>query len=157
MKKIEENRMTRTSKGIKFFMVLEMEFFQASNPEIVTVPPIVFHSETHEVYEDTNLEEVLQFIYREFTYNIGEYQRNGSGWGVKDLLQLDKPFWNLIHSEQVVMQFFRRKFATKRHASMSKVMINAASCGTLLLEYILLLIDTLIESAITKNMSTNSM
>ena len=79
MNKIEENRMTRTSKGIKFFMVLEMEFFQASNPEIVTVPPIVFHSETHEVYEDTNLEEVLQFIYREFTYNVGEYQRNGSG------------------------------------------------------------------------------
>ena len=89
IKQINENRMTRTSKGIKFFMVLEMEFFQASNPEIVTVPPIVFHSETHEVYEDTNLEEVLQFIYREFTYNIGEYQRNGSGWVVKDLLQLD--------------------------------------------------------------------
>ena len=70
-------------------MVLELKFFQASNPEIITVPPVVLHSETHEIYEDTNLEEVLLFIYREFTFNIGEYQRNGSGWVIKDLLQLD--------------------------------------------------------------------
>ena len=57
--RINENRMTRTSKGIKFFMVLELEFAQASNTAIITVPPITFHSETHEVYEDTNLEELL--------------------------------------------------------------------------------------------------
>ena len=63
--------------------------WSSRKPAIITVPPITFHSETHEVYEGTNLEDLLQFIYREFTYNIGEYQRNGSGWVVKDLLQLD--------------------------------------------------------------------
>ena len=51
--------------------------------------PVSFHSETHEVYEHTDLDEILQFIYREFSYNIDEFQKNGSGWIVKDLLKLD--------------------------------------------------------------------
>ena len=58
---IEDNRDSRKSKGIKFFMALVMEFVQASNPSVITVPPVSFHSECQEVYEDTNLEDLLHF------------------------------------------------------------------------------------------------
>ena len=64
---IDDNLESQKSKGIKFFMVLVMEFVRASNPSVITVPPVSF----------------------QFIYNIGEFQRNGSGWIVKDIIQLD--------------------------------------------------------------------
>ncbi len=86
---INKNRNANTAKAIKFFMILELDFYQASDCTIKTDPPVSMHSETYEVYQETDLEEILNFTYDEFINRITEYTQNGSGWVIGDLLQLD--------------------------------------------------------------------
>ena len=87
--KLDESRKLAQSKAIKFFVVADIEFVQATDPSIITIPPISLHSETYEVYEETDLNEILQFIVQDFMRSIDEFQRNGSGWVIKDIIHLD--------------------------------------------------------------------
>ena len=55
----DESRKLAQSKAIKFFVVADIEFFQATDPSVITIPPILLHSETYEVYEETDLNEIF--------------------------------------------------------------------------------------------------
>ena len=75
--------------GIKYFMTLSIKFHQATNVFDITDPPIVFHSEPYEIYDGSDITPSLKSIEMQLLKDIEVFQRNGSGWIINKLLQLD--------------------------------------------------------------------
>ena len=74
IEKLEKARREKDSKGIKFFMSLTLTFYQAPDPSTITDPAVVFNSESLEYFEGTDLQELLEIIYRQFRYEIDLYE-----------------------------------------------------------------------------------
>ena len=87
--KIHTIRDEKCSKGVKFFMSLKMTFYKAAHVDNITDPPIVFHSEPLEVYTATDVIESLRNIETQLLRDIEIFERNGSGWIMSNLIQLD--------------------------------------------------------------------
>ena len=88
-------RFQNAKKPIKFNMSLHAVFVQAKDEEITTHPPIVLVTEQHEVYMDTDIDEILSACAIQLGDRIVAFERNGSGWTIQTLLQLDSTVWKL--------------------------------------------------------------
>ena len=76
-------------------MSLHVKFEQAVDPSIVTVPPVVLVTEQFEVYEDTDIPELLKICSEQLQNRIDSYQGMGSGWTMRNLHALDTTIWKL--------------------------------------------------------------
>ena len=81
--------------SLKFSMAIHVEFEKATDPEIITDPPVVLQSEQFEVYHDTSINEQLDKVVEQLNTNIEVYEQCGSGWVLRRLIALDTTIWKL--------------------------------------------------------------
>ena len=81
--------------ALKFNMSLHVNFEKATDPEVTTEPPIVFVSEQMEVYENTDIDELLTICSEQLQNRIEVYEMTGSGWIISELMELDTTVWQL--------------------------------------------------------------
>ena len=75
-------RYQRRRKPIKFNMSIFVDFMQATDESIVTFPPVVLVTDQMEVYQDTDVDELLKKCAVALGDRIVSYEGNGSGWVV---------------------------------------------------------------------------
>ena len=88
-------RYQRARKPIKFNMSIHIDFMQATDESIVTFPPVVLVTDQQEVYQDTDVEELLKMCATQLGDRIVSYEGNGSGWVVDKLIWLDTTVWRV--------------------------------------------------------------
>ena len=86
-------RYQRRRKPIKFNMAIHVDFMQATDESIVTFPPVVLVTDQMEVFQDTDVDELLKKCAVALGDRIVAYEGNGSGWVVDKLIWLDTAIW----------------------------------------------------------------
>ena len=81
--------------SLKFSMAIHVEFEKATDPDVVTDPPVVLQSEQFEVYHDTSIQDQLDKVAKQLNKNIEVYEQCGSGWILKRVVALDTTIWKL--------------------------------------------------------------
>ena len=76
-------------RAYKYTLSLKVTFQQISKPDILTVPPIVFNTETFILLPGTNIEDQLHVAQSNLIQQVDNYERNGSGWVLYKLNSLD--------------------------------------------------------------------
>ena len=136
MANLDEARRQKHSKGIKFYMSLALTFYQAANPSVITNPAVVFNSEAQEYFEGSDIQQLLENAYRQLRYEIDLYERNGSGWVLDELIQLDTAVLEMdpLRASTYIPSpdFIRHKKAVLNIKTPTK----NVSCGQLLLDFI---------------------
>ena len=69
----------KENKALKFNMSLHLIFEKATDPYVITDPPVCLVTEQLEMYEGTNLLELLDFVKKQLINQIDTYERCGSG------------------------------------------------------------------------------
>ena len=82
-------RGVQKKRALKVVIALHLNFHQAADTSFLTEPPIVFNSEAVEVLATSDMDEVLNSIFDNLVKQIEEFQENGSGWVMHELLRLD--------------------------------------------------------------------
>ena len=72
-------RYQRRQEPIKLNMSIHLDFMQATDESIVTFPPVVLVTDQQEVYQDTNVNELLKTCATQLDNRIMSYEGNGSG------------------------------------------------------------------------------
>ena len=85
----------KINKALKFNMTLHVIFEKATDEDVKTEPPVCLVSEQLEVYADTNLPELLDFVKKQLIDQIDTYEQNGSGWILYKLTRLQLTAWRL--------------------------------------------------------------
>ena len=85
----------KVNKALKFDMALHVIFEKATSQDIKTDPPVCLVSEQLEVYADTNLSKLFDFVKKQLVDQIDTYEQNGSGWSVFKLTRLQLTAWKL--------------------------------------------------------------
>ena len=79
--------------GIKFdfkwIASVKMLFVKAANPSVITRPPIFFESEPFTSTSGDALGLQLQVALNQLTHDIDGFERNGSGWVIHHILEID--------------------------------------------------------------------
>ena len=88
-------RIKLSQHALKFNMSLHVNFEKATDPSIKTEPPVVLVTEQIEMYEHTNLDDVLKTLGDQLINRIEIYELNGSGFIVSNLVSLDTTTWLL--------------------------------------------------------------
>ena len=83
--------------AFKFNMALHIKFEKAADPSIVTDPPVVLVTEQFEVYEDTDIKELLYLCSLQLQNRVESYEGTESGWITSCLVALDTTIWQLDH------------------------------------------------------------
>jgi hypothetical protein len=91
--KIQGYRSVKTA--VKFNISLYAMFHQAKDESIKTEPSVVLVTEMFEVYEDTDLDEILDSCSKQLQNRIITYEGFGSGWVLETLEELDTTIWIL--------------------------------------------------------------
>ena len=82
-----------TKNALKFIMTLHAMFEKTADSTILTDPPVCSVSEPIEVYPDTDVKECLDNVYKQLLNYIDVYERNGFGWVLTELKELDNTVW----------------------------------------------------------------
>ena len=82
-------------RPIKFNQSLYVNFMQGGDETIVTFPPIVLVTSQHEVYQDTDVDELMETCAQQLGERIVNYEGTGSGWVIDELIWLDTTIWHL--------------------------------------------------------------
>lgn len=89
--------LVQNAKGLfKWYLGLKVIFQKATNPDIVTDPPIFFITDPVASYESHSDSEIWKFVKEQLMKQIDNYQMNGSGWIVHQMMSLDV---NMIEME----------------------------------------------------------
>ena len=81
--------------SIKISMALHAIFEKASDNSIKTNPPAVIPTDQIEIYDDTNIDDVTDMVIRQITTGITLYEKQGSGFQLSSLADLDCTIWHL--------------------------------------------------------------
>ena len=76
-------------KGMKWNLALKAIMYKPTDPDVVTDPPAVFNTDMVLGLIGSNYEDELKAAYENVIEQIDEYQRNGSGWVLDELVELD--------------------------------------------------------------------
>ena len=68
---------------------MHAHFDLSSDEEFKTEPPAVLNTDTVEVFEYSNIYEILNNSYNNLLLMIEDFQQHGSGWVLDELLKLD--------------------------------------------------------------------
>ena len=79
----------RSNTNIKYYVSLHCTFYKPTDPDILTVPPVVFNSETSILLPSSNIEDQMKINYHNILQAIENYERNGSGWALYRLERMD--------------------------------------------------------------------
>ena len=74
---------------LKFQLSLHANFHLSIDESIKTQPPAVLRSDTYEVYQSSDVQELLRKAESDIITRIEKYQSRGSGWILEELLMLD--------------------------------------------------------------------
>ena len=85
----------QSRRALKFNMGVHVIYEQATNADILTDPPVVLQTEQFEVYEDTDLNELLITCSEQLQNRIATYESVGSGWIISSMIALDTTVWQL--------------------------------------------------------------
>jgi len=85
----------QTRHALKFNFGVSVIYEQAINPAIITDPPVTLYTEQFEVYNDTNIKELLQTASIQLQNRLVAYESVGSGWLLHRLVSLDLTLWHL--------------------------------------------------------------
>ena len=88
-------RYQQLRRALKFNMSLHVQFEQATDPSIKTLPPVVLVTDQYEFYADTNIETILKTCAQQLQNNVENYEGLGSGWVLSSLIALDTTAWQL--------------------------------------------------------------
>ena len=83
------------NKALKFSMSLHLIFEKATDSSILTIPPVCLTTDQLEMYQNTNLLELLDFVKKQLINQIEIYEQGGSGWIYSKLISLDLTIWKL--------------------------------------------------------------
>ena len=75
--------------SIKWYASLTLVFHKATQPNVVTEPPVYFRTEPVALTSSNPLELQLKVALRRLWHQIDRYESNGSGWVVDRLRELD--------------------------------------------------------------------
>ncbi len=76
-------------RAIKFYISLHANFHLSSDTGFMTDPPVVLNTHIVEIYESSEVEEILANTYEDLISEIENFQHRGSGWVLDRLLKLD--------------------------------------------------------------------
>ena len=79
----------KTRKAIKFYLSLYADFHLASDTTFKTDPPVVLSTSAAEVFESSDVGEILHRTYQNLVKTIEDFQLTGSGWVLDKLVKLD--------------------------------------------------------------------
>ena len=108
----------------KYNLVLFAEFYLAVNPETVTSPSIIFHSENYSLSPGGDSMEMLdnlEQIYSNFMIEMENYTSNGSGYVLAKIIRLDV---STIESDIIRAGSFLELPKSLRHAKQGIVNIR---------------------------------
>ena len=77
-----ENRVKeelKRKRAIKFYISLHANFHLSSDPSFTTDPPVVLNTEVEEIYESSEVDEILDKTYENLLSNIENFELRGSG------------------------------------------------------------------------------
>ena len=78
-----------TQINYKWMASVKMLFVKAANPSVITRPPIFFESEPFTSTSGDALSLQLQVALNQLTHDIDGFERNGSGWTIHHILEID--------------------------------------------------------------------
>ena len=88
----------RSNKNVKYYVSLHCTFYKTTDPDILTVPPVVFNSGTSLLLPSSNVKDQMKINYQNILQGIENYEKDGSGWNLLRLEMMDintvryKPF-----------------------------------------------------------------
>ena len=90
------NKFRIKNKALKFNMSLYLIFEKATDPSIITTPPVCLVTDQLEMCQNTNISELLDFVKKNQLINqIEMYEEGGSGWIFSKLIALDVTIWKI--------------------------------------------------------------
>lgn len=75
--------------SLKVYLSLQVNFYKSADPSVVTNPSVWFNTEPIEFLIGDNTTEVVQHFQNNLMQQIDNYERNGSGWVLANLVTLD--------------------------------------------------------------------
>ena len=92
-RKISEYHVRR--QALKFTMAIHAVFVKANDSSIETNPAVVLNTQPFQVYAVTDIPACLVSVYEQLISGIELFQRNGFGWVLAHVNQLDLTLWEL--------------------------------------------------------------
>lgn len=79
----------RQKSNLKYYVTGKFIFEKPERPGVFTDPPIFMSSDPVATTNSQPIENILQQIYSELVEQIETFQRNGSGWVLREILDVD--------------------------------------------------------------------
>ena len=79
----------RSNRNVKYYVALHCTFYKPAEPNIVTDPPVTFHSGTWVLLPSSIIKDQMEMNYKNIVQAIENYETNGSGWNLLRLNILD--------------------------------------------------------------------
>ena len=79
----------REQNNVKFTFTVKCIFEKALRPGVFTDPPAYFKTSPVATTRSTPIETILQGMFEDIWEQISAYVRNGSGWALRELLDVD--------------------------------------------------------------------
>ena len=77
------------TRPFKTYISLKVNFYKAANPNVITEPTPCFNSEPSVVYAASDVSRIMDVIQSNIMQQIDNYEKNGSGWVLHNLVNLD--------------------------------------------------------------------
>ena len=120
----------KLNKALKFNMAVHVVFEKYMDPEVRTDPAVCLVSEQLEVYADTDISKLLDFVKLQLIDQIDTYEQNGSGWVLYELSSLQLTTWVLNPLRgKGTFSLCRCGFKTNVQLLMCEMKIISVSCG----------------------------
>ena len=87
----------RKRSHFKWYVALKAVFQKLANPSIQTDPPACFRTAPRVGLMGTDYERDLKRVYDTLMEQIDTYERNGSGWRFKCLVDIDASICTMIN------------------------------------------------------------
>ena len=87
-----ENRINEEvvkKRAVKFYLSLHVNFHLSTDVAFLIHPPAVLGTDTIEVYDSSDVHDVLNSAYENLVSAIEDFQQRGSGWILDKLVALD--------------------------------------------------------------------
>ena len=79
----------RSNTNIKYYVSLHCTFYKPTDPDTLTIPPVVLNSETSILFPSSNIEHQMKINHHNILQAIENYEKNGSGWALHHLERMD--------------------------------------------------------------------
>ena len=89
MRPVIKEQTQGNAEAVKWYLSLKMNFCKSTSPGVEADPAVTFRSEVFNSIDTHELDSQFHVGYNQMILQIDEFQRNGSGWVVDHLQDLD--------------------------------------------------------------------